>query len=76
MPQTDRQIDIFQEGTPRRTDISVIGLAGCFRTKLLQYTATCKTLFFKKIKLFGSCQINSRRKEAKYKKTATIYDDI
>ena len=24
-------IDIFQEGTPSRTDISLIGLGGCFR---------------------------------------------
>ena len=30
-------IGIFQEGTPSRTDISLIGLGGCFRTDELKY---------------------------------------
>ena len=30
------QIGIFQEGTPRRTDISAIGLGGCFRIMMIR----------------------------------------
>ena len=32
-----KQIGIFQEGTPRRTDISLIALIGCFRSHLKAY---------------------------------------
>ena len=31
---------IFQEGTPRQTDISLIGLGGCFRFYLLDFQNT------------------------------------
>ena len=30
------QIGIFQKGTPRRTDISAIGLGGCFRIMMIR----------------------------------------
>ena len=32
-------IGIFQEGTPSRTDISLIGLGGCFRLSIFQISA-------------------------------------
>ena len=45
MPRTHRH---FQEGTPSRTDISLIGLGGCFR---LNGDIICNGLLFAKLKL-------------------------